>query len=163
MRWFLGVAIVIVTALVVAHRGNETVRHRARDAARDSETSSATAAHVASGQASARVPGGTTTLRVNLIGDPEHTSMVMLVPAKGGDRLLPVDVDWDSYRSFLVDPGLYRLTLPGGIVVRGSGQDLYRYLDAGFQRVASLIANRLRHLEGWLVRQHQLHEVELTQ
>ena len=108
------VAVIIVTALVVAHRINDQQVHRARHADPALETPQA----MQQRPATAPPIRPTTPLRVNLIGEPEYTSMVLLIPANGGRRVLPANVDSDSFRSFDVEPGRYRLTLPGGIVLR---------------------------------------------
>ncbi len=114
MRWFLGVAIVIVTALVVAHRINDQQVHRARH----TDPALGTPQAPIQRPAIAQPIRPTTPLRVNLIGEPEYTSMVLLIPANGGRRVPPTNVDSDGFRSFDVEPGRYQLTLPGGIVLR---------------------------------------------
>ena len=117
MRWFLGVAIIIVTALVVAHRINDQQVHRARRGApalaQQTEREAPKPA-----QAPPHLQRETTSLRLNLLGRPEFTSMVMLFPADSDQRVLPVDVDTDSLRTFDVRTGRYRIALPGGIVLR---------------------------------------------
>ena len=117
MRWFLWIAAIIVAGLFVAHRREAPHVHRTERARVHGDQTSKE--QEAAAQQTTRPPLPIRTqLRVTLRGNPEHTSMVMLFPADGGERVLPVDVGTNELRTFNVAPGRYRLALPGGIVLR---------------------------------------------